>query len=700
MLAEPLLQRAFASTTDGSDMAALAGHRVVVLSEGRGTTPNHNVLQVWNWQTGQRQAWPAAPSGDNTSGPLDMSATADGQLFAVISRDGMVQIYSGVTLEPEGRPFPSGLGRFPTLQADISLSANGQSLAVSGADLADNSPYAGRSVSLFSRAGNQWVPGPSVGGDGSRVDALAFSADGSVIATASPTPSGSAIMITEVATGQRLYGFVAGLANVGNGAMALDWSRHRIVLDTLPGGIGDAVWYDLDSADPTPHMIDVSSSTGVGQSYVGYDSTDSVLGISSSTGFGIFDATTLAPVSAGPVLPNSTPGAFLFVDATHVLTSLALGGPVSLWDLSGTSVLATRTAAQFDKGVFPFNPTSVSAPFIGTSTLDDERSITMLGPGYRPLGPPIPIEQNLQQQSASVQHIIQQGIPAVVCKDPRSGDIATVSVSTGDIVVRQGTSPFRVLTDSPGIAAALAPYLCVWSPDGSQIAIGSAPEGEGLGGASSVALYDVADKTLQTIPLSGELGLSSLVYSDDSRTLWAGGVNNNSGVYRLTDLDHNPSATIGFPGASAISTDQDGQRLVVVYPTSVRVFDAHTLKPLTQTIGLTGTTVIFAVMTAPNGSEAAVDSLQGWRLIDLDAQQTIGPWIPSPPISAALIGPDNTTVYADAPNGGGEIWNLAPSNLRTAACGLAGRNLTQQEWQQYLAWAGPRRATCPEYPLP
>jgi WD40 repeat protein len=628
-----------------------------------------------------------------------MSASAAGQLLAVISRDGMVQLYSGETLEPEGRPFPSGLGQFANPQANISLSPNGQTLAVSDADLAANSSYAGRSVSVFSRAGNQWVPDPPLEGDHSRVNAIAFSSDGSVLATASPTPTGSEIMINDIASGKRLYGFASGLVNSGHGAIALDWARHRIVLDTLPGGAGDAVWFDLNSADPTPHVMDVSSSAGVGDAYVGFDSTDSRLGISSSTGFGIFDAATLAPVSTGPVLPNSTPGAFLFLDPVHVLTSLALGGPVSLWDLSGTSVLATRMAAQFDKGVFPFYPTSISVPFIGTSTLDNERSITMLGPGYRPLDPPIPIELNLQQQSAGVQHIVEQGVPAVVCKNPRDGDIATVSVSTGDIIVRDGTPPFRVVTDDPGVAAGLAPYLCLWSPDGSQIAIGSAPAGEGLGGATSVALYDVADKTMRVTPLSGGLGLSSLIYSNDSKTLWAGGVNNNSGVYRLTNLDQDPRATVAFPGASAISADQDGRRLVVAYPTSVRVFDARTLKPLTQPIGLTGTTLIFGVRSAPNGRQAVVNSLQGWRLIDLDAQQVIGPWIPSPPISATSFGPDDTTVYAEAPTGGGERWNLAPSNLRVVACGLAGRNLTQQEWQQYLAWAGPRRATCPQYPL-
>ena len=31
---------------------------------------------------------------------------------------------------------------------------------------------------------------------------------------------------------------------------------------------------------------------------------------------------------------------------------------------------------------------------------------------------------------------------------------------------------------------------------------------------------------------------------------------------------------------------------------------------------------------------------------------------------------------------------------------LAGRNLTTQEWQKYLLWAGHEHTTCAQYPLP
>ena len=91
-------------------------------------------------------------SGDATTGPLDMSTTADGSLLAIIFRDRSIQVYSGRTLEPQGLPFPNGLGRFFIPYVTISLSPNSQSLAASGDD-----PTADRSLGgqvgqrLFSR---------------------------------------------------------------------------------------------------------------------------------------------------------------------------------------------------------------------------------------------------------------------------------------------------------------------------------------------------------------------------------------------------------------------------------------------------------------------------------------------------------------------------------------------------------------------
>ena len=43
------------------------------------------------------------------------------------------------------------------------------------------------------------------------------------------------------------------------------------------------------------------------------------------------------------------------------------------------------------------------------------------------------------------------------------------------------------------------------------------------------------------------------------------------------------------------------------------------------------------------------------------------------------------------------IWDLDPEHLATAACRLAGRNLTPTEWSTHLSGLGADRPTCPEY---
>ncbi len=47
---------------------------------------------------------------------------------------------------------------------------------------------------------------------------------------------------------------------------------------------------------------------------------------------------------------------------------------------------------------------------------------------------------------------------------------------------------------------------------------------------------------------------------------------------------------------------------------------------------------------------------------------------------------------------GVETWDLVPDHWRDAACRLAGRNLTQEEWDTYLPNAGSYQKTCEEWP--
>ena len=691
VLAEPSLQRRFGGET--GDVAVLGDNRIVSIAQlgnARGKTPNQNIVQLWNWQTGRRLPWPDAPLGDATEGPLDIASTADGSTLAVLLSNGTVQFYSGHTLTPDGDPVRTELGRLPVTAAGftpagISLSANGQTLAVNRVSPAPTGPQAGDAVAVFSRLNDKWVRDPAPGRGPS--DSVVLSSDGSLIATASPTANGSEVAIRNVRTGATISSFAVGPTN----GIAVDWTRDRVVLSQLPGSVADVAWYTYNEPNPSPHEITVGSDKNSGQAWASYDNADTRLGINSADGTELFDAATLRPLTNEPVFPtNNFAGPFIFLDSDHVLTGTFIDGPMSVWNLSKTPALAAQPSTKFNLGVFPAPPPGV---LDGFSSIGGTVSETVLGARDRPLGPQLVVGKDEQNPSAQVQ--VAQNLAPVVCSSSGSARFVTVS-ETGNINVRASSPPFAVLSSDPGGAAGLGdPILCALSPNGDWAAVGNySPAGH-----ASVMVYEVARrKVIDNLSLSGEISITGLVFSADSKTLWIGGPTFGvNGVYRVTDLDGTPRVTVAFPGASGIATGAHDQRLVVAYPSALRVFDTQTGAPLTQTISIPGSS-IYAVSSSPNGQDAVVNTTQGWRLIDLAAQQPIGPWIPDLEPSLPVVGA-NDTVYTQGVTGDAEVWDLNGTNLRNVACSLAGRNLTSEEWQQYLPWAGPRRATCPQYPL-
>jgi len=151
-----------------------------------------------------------------------------------------------------------------------------------------------------------------------------------------------------------------------------------------------------------------------------------------------------------------------------------------------------------------------------------------------------------------------------------------------------------------------------------------------------------------------------------------------------------------FASSTAAVLSPDGRELVVAGTDSLQVFDPRTLRPLSRRLSLPGA-LLYGLGVSADGREAFAERLDGMQLVDLHALQTIGPLITGSSVETAYFGPD--ALYVGGFVGDTLAWDLAPATVRTAACALAGRNLTAQEWQRYLAWAGPRRPTCSQYPL-
>jgi WD40 repeat protein len=66
-------------------------------------------------------------------------------------------------------------------------------------------------------------------------------------------------------------------------------------------------------------------------------------------------------------------------------------------------------------------------------------------------------------------------------------------------------------------------------------------------------------------------------------------------------------------------------------------------------------------------------------------------------ISTLAISPDNHWLVTGSRDKTARLWNLRLDELKEVACRTAGRDLTREEWQQYMG-DQPYHKTCPDLP--
>jgi hypothetical protein len=68
----------------------------------------------------------------------------------------------------------------------------------------------------------------------------------------------------------------------------------------------------------------------------------------------------------------------------------------------------------------------------------------------------------------------------------------------------------------------------------------------------------------------------------------------------------------------------------------------------------------------------------------------------SPFIGPGHLRPDGKEIAVNQREGV-VLWDIDPAHLAEAACLVAGRNLTESEWNTYMADFREYRATCPQH---
>ncbi|MDP9334234.1 MAG: toll/interleukin-1 receptor domain-containing protein [Actinomycetota bacterium] len=246
------------------------------------------------------------------------------------------------------------------------------------------------------------------------------------------------------------------------------------------------------------------------------------------------------------------------------------------------------------------------------------------------------------------------------------------------------------------------PFRVVFSRDGRYLAyVGR-----------NFELYTVPRLTRVRFPAAGSTNTSdratAIAFSPDSRTLAVAGTDD---VIRLWDVrtgaerwhSAHTEATI-----DDLAFAPDGSRFVSASDGNVQVWDAKTGRQLSPPLPA-GSGQLHGITISSDGTMLAIISTNGeLTLRDLVDYQQIGPRLiadsdaPARPASfgsgpgtgLAEFLPDDTTLVTTSPlDGHVYLWDISPASWEHKACQLAGRNLTRDEWRQYLG-DRPYRKTC------
>jgi WD40 repeat protein/DNA-binding SARP family transcriptional activator len=407
-----------------------------------------------------------------------------------------------------------------------------------------------------------------------------------------------------------------------------------------------------------------------------------------------------APVPIGPPLTGHTAHVwsitFSPLDGGAPLVSASDNGTILLWDVSGPRdpvqlglPLTGHTDWVYSVALSPDGMTLASGSFDTTIRLWDVRD---------PHAP------------------VQLGLPLVghtnsvesVTFSPDGNTLASGSADDTIILwdVRDPHAPVQLGLPLAGHTNSVASVA--FSPDGTTLASGSDD--------STITLWDVRDprapKLLGT-PLTGHPGgVTSVAFSslDGGATLASSGFDF---TIRLWDVrDPRAPKLLGAPltghnnRVQSVAFSPDGNTLASgSYDDTIRLWDVRAPRaPVPFGLPLIGhTSWVFSVAFSPDGMTLASSSedatIRLWDVRDPRAPAPLGlpltghtDWV-----SSVAFSRDGATLASGSYDDTIILWDVRLESWQARACGQAGRNLTQAEWQQYFG-GDPYRKTCEQWP--
>ncbi len=397
-----------------------------------------------------------------------------------------------------------------------------------------------------------------------------------------------------------------------------------------------------------------------------------------------------------------------FSPDSSTLYTVSLDGSLISWDLSGERRLGRPFAAGAGNQFGPQNPVD-DAPTFDLSP--DGRWI-----GVTQADGAIVVRDAESLAVRATLGAVQDGAVLDVGFSPDGSVLAAGGV--GGQVTLWDTRTWRRIRGPLGGPGSGLPKgarenvrTIAFSPDGATLAAGTEvvsitdpnapPDLDGR-----VFLWDVQTGSPEGQAIGAEGPIFDVAFSPDGSML--------AGAYNALDFDAKPETKkfggwaavwdlsdrsdlyrvdvdSGYERAAAVAFSPDGRLLVTGGGTGdVRFFDARSGDPRGRSVRASSGWVL-SLDFAPDGKTIATGGSDGTvRLLDVAKRAQVGAALPGLDNIHANAGftPDGERLFVVYSTGAGYRWDVEASVWQKQACLVAGRNLSREEWEQFLPARG------------
>jgi WD40 repeat protein/DNA-binding SARP family transcriptional activator len=403
-------------------------------------------------------------------------------------------------------------------------------------------------------------------------------------------------------------------------------------------------------------------------------------------------------------------GATFSPDGNRIYTA-GLDGTAMIWELAGSGRMREQLAPATGAGPpsnsplshVPSQAVSPNGRLVATSLYDGTATLREIHGGDR-IGRPLS-----GNSRAAINRMAFSPDGSLLAAAHEDGTATVWNVLTQDVVSRL----------EGGHQAAV--YTVAWSPDGRLIATGGA---DGV-----VMIWDQATARVsgamlavrrpsgpfepepggpwgQLLPRSHPGLVNEIAFSRDGRWLAAAIATPERGeviVWRMPSRSLRYRLPADNLRALTVSISPNSRTLASAgREGKVRMWDLTTGRPLSGPLdGHAG--VVHSSAFSPDGSMLATAGSDASPLLwDVRSQKRLGAPLPGPPEAgnarvAAAFNPDGRRLVAVYQDGQAWQWDTDPGSWRFRACSVAGRNLSQTEWQSFLPGRAYRRI-CENWP--